>query len=66
MLPYHMVLVHDVVQMLLQQREMSSANMAKIDFHQREVDKLKHQIISVFKNASNKSLRLKGGRKWRY
>ena len=66
MVPYHMILVHDAVQDLLQQKELTGDVQAKITFHQNEVDKYNHKIISVFKNASNKSLRLRGGRSWRY
>ena len=64
--PYHKILVHEVVQDLLQGKQLTSDIQAKIAFHQKEVDKLIYKIKSVFKNASNSKLRMKGGRVWHY
>jgi len=66
LIPYHMVLVHDVVQNLLQYREMTPPLLEKIRFHQMEVNSFNNKIVGTFKNTANKRLRLRGGRQCIY
>lgn len=64
--PYHEAIVHDVVQRLLAEDEMTPKIIQKIGYHQLERDKIYQKIERTFKNAQNKPLRLRGGRKWKY